>query len=398
LKSIKIIYFYQYFSTSQGSWGTRVHEFTQEWVKNDTKVEVTVITSLYYKSDLKSRKLRDSQKFDGVNVEVLGINVNNKDCFVKRLFSFIAYALFSSVYALFGKYDVAIASSGPITVGLPGLIAKWVRRKKLVFEVRDLWPQGAIELGIIKNPFLIQLAYRFEKFCYRSSDLIVTLSPGMKDEVLGKLPQKRVISITNAANIELFSTLVEVDLLTYGLESKKYALYAGNIGKVNNVEWMLEAAKLLTESKSEIKIVFIGDGQLKAYLEGRKESENIDNLVFLPLMPKTELVGFIQNALVSLVPLANTPVLATSSPNKLFESLAAGVPVIITTQGWMREFVELEKVGIYVNPDTSVEMFKVLIDANDFLVRDRGFYVEVARKHFDKKKLAGEFLEEVKSI
>jgi glycosyltransferase involved in cell wall biosynthesis len=161
---------------------------------------------------------------------------------------------------------------------------------------------------------------------------------------------------------------------------------------------MLEAAKLLTEAKSEIKVVFIGDGQLKAYLEGRKVSENIDNLLFLPLMPKTKLVGFIQNAMVSLVPLANTPVLATSSPNKLYESLAAGVPVIIITQGWMREFVEQEKVGDYVNPDSSQGLYKVLIDANDFLVSDRGFYVEVARKHFDKVQLANTFLEEGKSI
>jgi glycosyltransferase involved in cell wall biosynthesis len=369
-----------------------------EWVKNDANIDVTVITSLYFKSDLKLGKFRDSQKFDGVNVEVLGIKVNNKDGFGKRLFSFITYSLFSSVYALFGKYDVAIASSGPITVGLPGLIAKWVRRKKLVFEVRDLWPQGAIELGIIKNPLLIKLAYRFEKFCYRSADMIVTLSPGMKDEVLTKLPRKKVISITNAANIELFSTLVRADMSKYGLEPKKYALYAGNIGKVNNVEWMLAAAKLLTESKSEIKIVFIGDGQLKSCLEARKESENIANLVFLPLMPKTELVGFIQNAMVSLVPLANTPVLATSSPNKLFESLAAGVPVIITTQGCMREFVEQEKVGVYVNPDSSVDLYKALIDNNDFLVSDRDYYVEVAKRHFDKVRLANEFLEEVKSI
>ena len=392
---MKILYFYQYFSTSKGSWGTRVHEFTQEWVK-ESNIEVKVVTSLYYKSDLKSSKFRDSQQFDGVNVEVLGIKVNNKDSFVHRLYSFIAYALFSSVYALFGKYDVAIASSGPITVGIPGLIAKWIRRKKLVFEVRDLWPQGAIELGIIKNPLLIKWAYQFEKFCYRSADLIVTLSPEMKDEVLGKLPQKKVISITNAANIELFSSLVNLDLTHYVLEPQKFALYAGNIGKVNNVEWMLEAAKLLTDAKSEIKIVFIGDGQLKSYLEGRKESENIDNLVFLPLMPKTELVGFIQNAMVSLVPLANTPVLATSSPNKLFESLAAGVPVVITTQGWMREFVETESVGVYVNPDSSEDLYEVLKNGEAFSVRNREFYIELAKMHFDKKKLAGEFLDEIK--
>lgn len=397
MKKIKILYFYQYFSTSKGSWGTRVHEFTQEWVK-DSNVEVKVVTSLYYKSDLEHKGFLSRENFDRVEVDVLGVKVNNKDGFVKRIYSFVAYAFFSSFYALFGKYDVAIASSGPITVGIPGLIAKWVRRKKLVFEVRDLWPQGAIELGIIKNPFLIQMANHFEKFCYRSADLIVTLSPGMKVEVFGKLPTKRVVSITNAANIALFSTLVEVDLDRYGLEFKKYVLYAGNIGKVNNVEWMLEAAKLLTEAKSDIKMVFVGDGQLKSYLQERKAAEGIDNLFFLPLMPKTELVGFIQNALVSLVPLANTPVLATSSPNKLFESLAAGVPVVITTQGWMREFVESESVGVYVNPDSSEDLFEMLENAEEFLVRDREYYIDVAKKHFDKKKLAGEFLEEVRSI
>ena len=394
---MKILYFYQYFSTSKGSWGTRVHEFTQEWVK-DSNIDVKVVTSLYYKSDLKNKGFINKENFDGIEVDVLGVKVNNKDGFIKRIYSFLAYSFFSSFYALFGKYDVVIVSSGPITVGIPGLIAKWVRRKKLVFEVRDLWPQGAIELGIIKNPLLIRLAYSFEKFCYHSADLIVTLSPGMKTEVLGRLPQKKVISITNAANIELFSNLVEVDLPKYGLEPKKYAVYAGNIGKVNNVEWMLEGAKLLTEAKSEVKIVFIGDGQLKSYLETRKVSENIDNLLFLPLMPKTELVGLIQNALVSLVPLANTPVLATSSPNKLFESLAAGIPVVITTQGWMREFVETKNVGLYVNPDSSEDLFNVLNNSKVLLVGEREIYIEVAKRHFDKKKLAAEFLAEVMSI
>lgn len=394
---MKILYFYQYFSTSKGSWGTRVHEFTQEWVM-DSNVDVKVVTSLYYKSDLKHNRVISKENFDGVSVDVLGVKVNNKDGFIKRIYSFVAYAFFSSFYALFGNYDVAIASSGPITVGIPGLIAKWIRRKKLVFEVRDLWPQGAIELGIIKNLLLIRMAYRFEKFCYRSADLVVTLSPGMKDEVLEKLPRKKVISITNAANIELFSTLTEVNLSKYGLEPKKYALYAGNIGKVNNVEWMLEAAKLLTEAKSEVKIVFIGDGQLKSYLETRKVSENIDNLLLLPLMPKTELVGLIQNTLVSLVPLANTPVLATSSPNKLFESLAAGIPVVITTQGWMREFVETKNVGLYVNPDSSEDLFNVLNNSKGLLVGEREIYIEVAKRHFDKKKLAAEFLAEVMSI
>jgi glycosyltransferase involved in cell wall biosynthesis len=397
LKEIKILYFYQYFSTSNGSWGTRVHEFTQEWVKNPN-VEVKVVTSLYYKSDLKHKGFISKENFDGVEVDVLGVKVNNKDGFVKRIYSFLAYSFFSSFYALFGKYDVAIASSGPITVGVPGLIAKWVRRKKLVFEVRDLWPQGAIELGVIKNPILIWLAYRFEKFCYWNADLIVTLSPGMMSEVLLKEPNKKVVSITNAANIELFSSPCEVDLSIYGLKTMQYAVYTGNIGIVNNVEWMVEAAKLLTEAKSNIKIVLIGDGQLQKSLELRKKLEKIDNLIFLPLMPKTQLVGFIQNAMVSLVPLANSPVLATSSPNKLFESLAAGVPVVITTTGWMKEFVEREEVGVYVNPDSSEDLFKFLMhkDHNEF--KNKNHYTNVANLHFDKKVLAATFLNDLKIL
>lgn len=373
-----------------------MHEFTKEWVKNPN-IQVQVITSVYYKSDLKTKGLVSKQNFDGVDVSVLGMDVNNKDGFLKRIWSFIAYAFFSSVYALFGQYDVAIASSGPITAGIPGLLAKWIRGKKMVFEVRDLWPQGAIELGVIKNLLLIKWANRFELFCYKSADLIVTLSPGMKTEVLAKCPSKHVVSITNAANIDLFSTQVEVDLDSYGLVPKNYAIYAGNIGMVNNVEWMVNAAKLLTVSNSDIKIVFVGDGQLKDAMLKRKEEEKIENLIFIPLIPKNQLVGYIQQAMVSLVPLANTPVLSTSSPNKLFESIAAGVPVIITTEGWMKEFVELENVGMYVDPDSSLNLSTALMEQG-FEEYSRDRLIRVAKHNFDKTILADQFLTEVETI
>ncbi len=395
---MKIFYFYQYFSTSRGSWGTRVHEFTKEWIKTNPKLEVKVITSLYYKSDLKSDKFWSTQKFDGVDVDVLGINVNNKDGFLKRIFSYLAYAVFSSGYALFGKYDIAIASSGPITVGLPGLIAKKVRGKKLVFEVRDLWPQGAIELGIIKNSLLINWAKKLELSCYKNSDLIVTLSPGMRDEVKVKVPHKKVISITNAANIELFSEEKKMDLYDLGLKRGKYALYAGNIGRVNNVEWMYESAMQLTQCKSSMKIVMIGDGQLKANLQNRKEIEGNENLVLLPLMPKKDLVGFIQNAAVSLVPLANTPILVTSSPNKLFESLAAGVPVVITTKGWMKDLIDSEGLGHFVDPDDCDSLTKLLTEIVAPDEREKNRIKGFAKRRFDQKILAEQFYNELIKI
>ncbi len=397
---MKILYFYQYFSTAQGSWGTRVHEFTAEWVKKGHSV--TVITSVYAKSDLSARKFIEVQTFDGVKVIVVNVRIDNKQPFLKRIYTFLAYAFLSSWYALTSGYDVAVASSGPITAGIPGLLAKYIRRKKVVFEVRDLWPQGAIEMDMLRNPLLIKFAYRFERFCYRSADLVVALSPGMKKEIEQKWNATPVISVTNAANIELFGTPVEsVDLAAHGLEPNAYALYAGNIGKVNNVEWMYEAAKLLQKRNSRIRIALIGDGQLREELMARKIREGLTNLVFVPLMPKRQLVGFIQQSLISLVPLANKPVLVTSSPNKFYESLAAGVPVIQTTNGWMKDFVETYQVGYTVDPDDPEALAVCLMELEqkaDQLKEMESRCKSVAAEHFDKQLLAGRMLSEIEKL
>jgi glycosyltransferase involved in cell wall biosynthesis len=397
---MKILYFYQYFSTSRGSWGTRVHEFTSEWVKKGHSV--TVITSVYAKSDLKASKFIEVQTFDGVKVIVVNVRVDNKQSFLKRIYTFLVYAFLSSWYALTSRYDVAVASSGPITAGLPGLIAKYIRRKKMVFEVRDLWPQGAIEMDMLRQPLLIKMAYWFERFCYRSADLIVALSPGMKKEIEQKWQGTPVISITNAANIELFSTPVEeVDLASHGLQPKAYALYAGNIGKVNNVEWMYEAARLLQEKGSRIRIALIGDGQLREGLIDRKNREGLTHLVFVPLMPKRQLVGFVQQSLVSLVPLANKPVLITSSPNKFYESLAAGVPVIQTTNGWMKDFVDTYQVGFTVDPDDPAALVSSLTELDreaDKVNEMKSRCQSVASAHFDKRLLADRMLLEIETI
>ncbi len=140
---------------------------------------------------------------------------------------------------------MVIASSGPITVGLPGLVAKYLRRRKLVFEVRDLWPDGAIELRLLNNKWLQKLAYWFEKKCYKAADLIVTLSPGMQHEIVEKHHHKYVISVTNSANIELFATTQDFPADITSFKNREYALYPCSIGKVNNVEWMFDAAKIL---------------------------------------------------------------------------------------------------------------------------------------------------------
>ena len=392
-----ILYFYQFFTTPKGSYGTRVYEFTKNWVERGHKV--IVITSPYAKSDVRATKFLETQLIDGITLKIINVSINNKHSFTRRIYSFLVYTFFSIFYALTLKCDLVIASSGPITVGVPGLIAKIFRRKKFVFEVRDIWPEGPIELGILKNKFIQKMSYAFEKKCYKSSSLVVTLSPGMKSNITGRFPKTNAISVTNSANIKLFSSPKEI--ITHPqLVGKKFAIYTGNIGMVNNSELLYRTAKKLREEgRDDIVILLIGDGQQKE--EIIKKSEGLNTILFLELMPKVELVNYVKNALVSIIPLNDTPILSTSSPNKLFESMAAAIPVIQTTNGWIKKMLQESQSGFTVSPTKEDELFDKLVFLADNEIEaeeigKRG--LEFARRNFDKNILSERMIKAIEKI
>ena len=392
-----IVYFYQYFTTPKGSYGTRVYEFTKNWVERGHKV--IVVTSPYAKSDIRATKFLETQLIDGITLKIINVSIDNKHSFAKRIYSFLVYTFFSIFYALTLKCDIVIASSGPITLGIPGLITKIFRKKKFVFEVRDLWPEGPIELGVLKNKFVQKISFAFEKKCYENSNLVVALSPGMKSNITDRFPKTNVISVTNSANIELFSSPKETIVHPH-LAGKKIAIYTGNIGMVNNSDLLYRTAKKLKEEgRRDIVIVLIGDGQQKEEL--MKKSEGLNTILFLDLMPKVELVNYIKNAIVSIIPLKDTPMLSTSSPNKLFESMAASIPVIQTTNGWIKKMLQESQSGFTVSPTKEDELFDKLIFLADNEteakeIGRRGF--EFARRNFDKNILSERMLKAIKKI
>lgn len=396
---MQILYFYQYFSTPKGSWGTRVYEFAGEWVKQGH--EVTVVTSVYSKSDISAKGWIDTQMIDGIRVKIINVTIDNRQGFLKRIWSFVQYAVLSCWFALTMKADVVIASSGPITVGLPGLIARYVRGRTLVFETRDLWPDGAIELGILKNKWIIHLAKAFEKRCYKASSLIIALSSGMKDHIISAHHHKHVVDVTNAANIELFTMPTSFEGKGT-LQQKKYAIYTGNIGEVNNSRWLLEAADHLRQlGREDLIILLVGEGQQREVLEQEAKQRGLSNFIRWGLMPKNELVSLVQHAMVSLVPLKGTPVLDTSSPNKFFESLAAGIPVIQNTNGWMKQFLQTHQVGYTVDPNNALALAQLLIqlDASPQELHDMGQRAKlIAAREFDKTFLATKMLKAMEDV
>jgi glycosyltransferase involved in cell wall biosynthesis len=376
-----------------------VYEFTKRWIEKGH--QVTVVTSVYAKSDIRASGFVDRQRHDGIDVRVINVTIDNRQSILRRIWSFIQYMCVSCWFALTLPADVVIASSGPLTAGVPGLVARYLRGRRFIFEVRDLWPEVAVELGIIKNRFLIKLAYWFEKRCYLASSHIIALSPGMKADINERFGLDNITSVTNSANLSLFGEPVKNPDLK-GLRSNTYAIYNGNIGEVNNSLWLYEAASILASRKrQDIGIVLAGDGQQKEALAKRAEEEGTSNFILLGLVPKNQLVGLIQNALVSMVPLKGAKVLDTSSPNKFFESLAAGVPVVQNTNGWMKDYLAQNNVGFTLDPDDPASLADLLIKLHDNpgIVREmRTRARTLAARDFDKNILADRLLEVLVSV
>src|SRR5690606_15663153 len=195
---MKILVFYQYFGTPKGSWSTRIYELCKRWVQLGH--EVTVVTSPYEKSDIKAKGFISRQQVEGIKLIVINSADSNKQSILTRVFKACLFSLISVWYALTEKYEVCLASSGPITIRLPMILAKRIRRKKTVCEVRDLWPGGAIELGLLKSNCQKKRALRFEKSCYKKANLIATASVGQREHVSKKAGDKEVIVIPNASD------------------------------------------------------------------------------------------------------------------------------------------------------------------------------------------------------
>jgi len=389
---LKILYFYQYFTTPKGSWSTRAYEFARRWVASGD--QVIVVTSVYDKSDLAPSGLIDRFVVEGIDVRVINVRLSNKHGVLARLFTFTWYALFSCWYALTFSVDVVVASSGPISVGLPGLVARWTRSRPLVFEVRDLWPEGAIQLGKLRGSLLVRAARWFERVCYLSASRVVALSDGMADDIRRRYPQVSVDVVPNSCDISLFgaASAVAAEGREGSRDRENLVVYTGSLGAMDDCAQILDAASVLKKrGRDDIKLTLIGDGSEREALELRARSSELEQVSFVGLLPKVDVVGWLWRATCALVVFKNVPVLATSSPNKLFDALAAGVPVIQNTQGWIRDLLAEHECGLTVPAGDSNELADAIERlCSDEMLRDQMSVNagRVAEELFDRDLLA----------
>jgi len=398
---MRILYFYQYFCTPQGSWSTRVYEFARRWVRAGH--EVTVVTAPYEKTDIKAKGLVKTLSIEGIKVIVINSGDSNRISFFGRSVRAIVFAFISTFISVFIKKDIIIASSGPITIGIPGIISSLISQKPLIFEVRDLWPDGAIEMGIIRGKTKIKISKLFEKLCYKYSSLVVPCSPGMEYSIKSGFKNINTLVIPNSSDIGFFenSNNEQNKIIADITKGRKLLLYAGSMGLMDACDEIIKGLIFLKDRNDYI-MIFLGEGVEKANLiKLATELELSEKVFFMGLLPKNIVAAWVQNAYVSFVAFKNYPVLSTSSPNKMFDSFAAGVPVIQNTRGWIKELFETKKCGLNAVPGNSESMahcIQTLLDDENYRNELGRNAKELAMKNFNRDILAEEFLQNILKI
>lgn len=398
-----ILYIHQHFATPAGSTGTRSYEFARRWVKAGHKV--TLITGYYDIGGLQVNKaLHRKQTIEGINVLIVGTKYSNKQSYLRRIISFLSFCLLSIYAGIRTKgVDVIYASSTPLTVGIPAMVIKLARRAPFVFEVRDQWPEIPIELGIIKNRLLIKILLWLEKTIYKSCSWIVALSPGQANGIKEVLADEKPIAvIPNSCDIDVFRPEIDGSAVRQkrGWEDKLVLLHTGAMGKVNGLNFVIEAAERL-KGHSDVIYVLIGDGNQKSFLESKIKKLGLANVEILSSVPKQELPEFYAAADAGLVIIGNYPIIEHNSANKFFDSLSAGRPVLINYSGWQREILEENTAGFgcdLCNLEQFVE--KVLyLNSHRQQIKQMGQNARrVAIEKFDRDRLAKQALEIISSL
>jgi glycosyltransferase involved in cell wall biosynthesis len=385
-----ILLIHQAFAALDEPGGTRHHELARFLVSKGHRV--TVIASPI--SYLTGARTASEKEEIGERLTILRSYTYQAlhKSFVHRVFAFLSFMLSSFFIGLGVKnVDVVWGTSPPIFQGVTAWALARLKGARFLFEVRDLWPDFAIAVGVLENPTLIRLSFWLEKFLYRRADQMVVNSPAYVQHVCAR-GARAVELIPNGADPDMFNPLDNGHAFRqkHGLKNKFVALYAGAHGMSNDLEVALQAAKLL-ERNFDYHFVLLGDGKEKANLQQLAASLGLKNISFLPPVAKTEMGAALAGADACLAILKPLEEYKTTYPNKVFDYMAAGRPVVLAIDGVIREVVESAQCGVFAQPGDA----QALAQAIESLAGDRDRALKMGldgraylEEHFSRDKLA----------
>ncbi len=392
-----VLLIHQAFAALDEPGGTRHYELARHLIARGHRVTIIASPVSYITGRPRGGRVPFIEKESpqpGLTILRTYVYAAHHKSFVHRLLAFFSFMVSSFIAGLgVRQVDLVWGTSPPIFQGVTAWALARLKRARFLFEVRDLWPYFAVAVGVLTNPVLIRLSEWLEGFLYRHADRVMVNSPGFVAHIRARGVQ-RVDLIPNGADLTMFDPTADgADFRQrYGLGSDFLIVYAGAHGLSNDLDVVLDAAQLL-RAHAGLRFVLIGDGKEKPRLQRRAEALALPNLVFIDSLPKNEMRAALAAADAGLAILKPIAAYKTTYPNKVFDYMAAGRPVLLAIDGVIREVVEAAQGGIFVPPGDAA----ALSAAAERLSADRAAAQAMGQrgrayleKHFDRAQLAAQ--------
>jgi glycosyltransferase involved in cell wall biosynthesis len=402
---MQILLIHQYFLDDDEGGGSRWNEMSRIWVSEGHQVTVLAGKGHYMGISAARPGKYESVKIntDGVRVIRCHAGRPGNSGFVGRIWGYLSFAFSAAWWGIFSadkEYDFVLVTSPPLFAGMAGLVLSFWKRIPLISEIRDLWPESAMDVGILKNRFLIRISRCFEKYLYKKSRLINVLTPAFRNVLIDGRGVKveKIIYIPNAADFHLSEkSFIDFDRTAFrtehSLEGYFVVIYVGAHGIANHLVQMIEAAEMLQDTRA--LFLFIGGGSEKNSLMHEVENRGLKNVRFLHPLPKTEIFKFIAAADIGSSVLKKADVFKTVYSNKTFDYFSCKKPVLVAIDGVSRQLVEDSDGGSFVEPECPADFaakVKLYMDNQELLeLRGENGY-RYAKAHFERNFLAKKYL------
>ena len=310
-------------------------------------------------------KLYQREQIEGISILRVALYPNHDSSALKRILNYISFAFMAMLFGIFmtKKADILYAYHPPLTVGIAAIFIKFFRKIPIVYDIQDMWPDTLKATGMLNNQRLLNIIGSVCQLVYKFVDHIVVLCPGFKKILMERtVPESKVSVIYNWCDEESLTKTQPLKIEYQQLMRDKFnVVFAGNLGKAQALDKILDVAKELKEVQ-DIQFVFVGSGTETERLKLRLEHEKIKNVSFIPRMPMSEVGGVLMNASVLLVHLKNDPLFEITVPSKTQAYMAIGKPLLMAVAGDAAEIVKEAKCGRIAISEDAISIKESILD------------------------------------
>lgn len=401
-----ILLIHQAFVSPKQAGGTRHFEFARCCLRCGLRFTIVASNVSYIdgKRNTADNRMVTVENAEGVGVLKAYTYAALHKSFVWRIISFFSFMVTSVIAGLRAKnVDLVMGTSPPIFQAVSAWLVAKLKGKPFLLEVRDLWPEFAIDMGVLKNPVLIWLSRMLERFLYNQATHLMVNSPAYRDYLMEKgIHPKKVTLIPNGVDPDMFTPTAMGNGFrkSFNLDGKFVITYAGALGMANDIPTILQAAERLKKNPG-IHFLLVGDGKERPKLETAAKTMGLENVTFTGPQPKSEMPHVLAASNACLATLMDIPMFKTTYPNKVFDYMAAGRPTLLAIDGVIREVVEAADGGIFVPPGNAAALADAVARLCEEPEQARSMGMSARRfvaAHFNRNTQARQFIDLVETL